>query len=114
MSGGVKLSRLRTAIDTLEMSPQNSFGELHLWRLVRHKAVRELFYCLMPFDRVLSVHPIFEDEQSNGSDKKFIESKIKKQLVEQRNGLTSRSIKSLNLPHLNKKKYHKNNRKIKA
>ena len=29
LTTGVKLLRLRTAFDTLKMSPQNSFGELH-------------------------------------------------------------------------------------
>ena len=50
---------------------QNSFCELHTWRLVSCKALRELN------DRwALPVYPVFEEEKSKASDEKSVKRKI--------------------------------------
>ena len=64
--GGGGGQALRTALQTISISLQNSFCESHTLRLVSWKALRELHdHC------ALSVYPIFEDEKSNGSDEKI-------------------------------------------
>ena len=68
---GVSNSRLRTALHTMKLSPQNSFGESHSQRLVRRKALRELNAL-----RALPVYPVFEDEKSNRLDEKLVKRRI--------------------------------------
>ena len=61
---------LRTALHTISISLQNSFCELHTWRLVSCKALREL-----NARWALPVYPVFE-EKSKASDEKSVKRKI--------------------------------------
>ena len=66
-----ELSRLRTALCNIKLSRQNKLGESHSETLVRRKALRELNAL-----RALPVYPVFENEKSNGSNKKSVKQKI--------------------------------------
>ena len=60
-----------TALHTISISLQNSFCELHTWRLVSWKALRAL-----NAQRALTVYAVFEDKKSTGSDQKSVKRKI--------------------------------------
>ena len=51
----------------MKLSPKSSFGESHSSKLDRRKALKELNAL-----RALPVYPVFEDEKSNGSDRRKI------------------------------------------
>ena len=65
--GGGKTFKNKTARHTMKLFPQNSFGEMHSQKLVRRQAQSTINAL-----RTLAVYPVFEDEKSNGSDKKSV------------------------------------------
>ena len=65
------LQPLRTALHTKRISLQNNFCESQTWRLEGWKVLSKLkAYWALP------TYPIFEDEKSNGLDKKLVKQKI--------------------------------------
>ena len=58
VTGGGSNLRLKTALDTMKLSPQNSFGESHSQRRKALRALNAL--------GSLSVYPVFEHEKSKG------------------------------------------------
>ena len=52
--GGGQNLRLGTSLHTLQLSPQNTFGDLHNLDTIRRNALRELFIHLMPSGLICS------------------------------------------------------------
>ena len=66
--GGGGGQTLRATLQTISL--QNCFFESHTWRLVSRTALREL-----NVRWALPAYPNFEDEKSNGPDKKSVKQK---------------------------------------
>ena len=76
-----------SALHTINLRLQSSFGEMHAEGLVRGKALRAL--SALPF---LPVYPVFEDEKSKGSTKNASREKLRKNITSRISEMTQRVV----------------------